>query len=241
MADINYHGQVVVFDLDDTLFRERDFCRSGFRFLCNPERCANLDLETFPSSEDLEMLAAKMDMELTGRRNPFAPYEDFFLPLFRPTSFNLKDHIDEYRSHYPEALHLADGVESVLDYLSGNGIRMALITDGRSTTQRRKIEALGLGRYIAPEMIFISEETGHDKYSRKMFAEVVRMFPEARGFFYVGDNPRKDFYHPNLLGWTTVQVPYHTDNVHPPCEPETPLHAPGIILKNFSELREIVK
>ncbi len=30
-ADIYYHGPVVVFDLDDTLIRERDFCRSGFK------------------------------------------------------------------------------------------------------------------------------------------------------------------------------------------------------------------
>lgn len=117
---------------------------------------------------------------------------------------------------------------------------MAIITDGRSNTQRRKIEALGLRRYVAPDLILISEETGHDKHSKEMFAEVVRHFPEAATFWYVADNPRKDFYHPNLMGWNTAKVPYDPDNVHPFVEPESPLHAPKIKLNNILSLLQYI-
>lgn len=232
MADINYHGAVVVFDLDDTLFRERDFCRSGFRFLCNLHR------ETL-SPYETEALLRKMDAELINRKNPFSPYEDTFNNKGL-VGFDIKKEIEIYRNHLPEMLEYSEGVEDVLKNLSSRGIRMALVTDGRSGTQRRKIEALGLDRFIAPDLILISEETGFDKHSRNNFAAVVRAFPEARSFFYIGDNPEKDFYQPNLMGWTTVQAPSHPDNVHLPSRPASPLHAPKHILIDFTDLIKLI-
>ncbi|MCH5218548.1 MAG: HAD-IA family hydrolase [Muribaculaceae bacterium] len=240
--DINYHGPVVAFDLDDTLFRERDFCRSGFRFLCDPVRYRVADLDPYPSGEALSLLAGRMDRELTGRKNPFVPFEEFFRPLAEAAGkgWNLQEHIGAYRSHQPEGLPLAEGVAEVLESLAAAGVRMAIVTDGRSVTQRRKIEALGLFRFVSPECIFISEETGADKHSPDMFAAVVRRFPEASGFFYVGDNLAKDFYHPNLLGWTTLRVPEHPDNVHPPVAAPDPAYEPSALLPSFSALREYI-
>lgn len=238
MSDINYHGPVMAFDLDDTLFRERDFCRSGFRFLCSPESYRIEGINPYPSQAELDSLAEAMDRELTERRNPFVPFEDFFRPFVEKggAEWNIKPHIDAYRSHSP-SLELDAEVRSTLEFLASRGVRMALITDGRSVTQRQKIKALGLERFFAPEMILISGETGHEKTdSKEMFAQVVRFYPEARGFFYIGNNPRKDFYFPNLMGWTTLQVPPNPDDVHPDIEPPTPLHAPSLKLKNFDYL-----
>lgn len=227
--DISYHGPVVGFDLDDTLFRERDFCRSGFRFLCDPDRYRVLDLNPYPGKELLGKLCRLMEEELSAGRNPFVPFEDFFLPIALEAhlKWELGPHIEAYRAHHPEALSPAPGMPELMEELARRGIRMALITDGRSATQRRKIEALGLQRFFSPDMILISEETGYDKLnSKEMFASVVRKYPEAARFFYIGNNALKDFYHPNLMGWTTVQVPHHPDDVHPDHLPPTPLHAP---------------
>lgn len=234
MSDTSYHGPVVAFDLDDTLVRERDYCRSGFRYLCDPDRYRVAGMDPYPSKEELDILAEKMDRELTAGRNPFMPFEELF---GKAEGWDLALHITAYRRHRPEGIHLADGAKTVLDALSETGIRMALITDGRSVTQRRKIEALGLEKYIAPEMILISEETGHEKTdSKEMFADVVREYPEASGFWYVGNNPLKDFYYPNLLGWTTMQVAHHPDDVHPYYEPPTPLHAAKLQIGSLTDL-----
>lgn len=242
MTDINYHGPVVAFDLDDTLFRERDFCRSGFQFLCDPLRYRVADIKPYPSKEELSLISRAMDKELTDRRNPFIPFEQFFKPLVEQSGFewNLKEHIDSYRGHYPESLSLSKETEDVLTTLAAQNVRLAVITDGRSVTQRMKIKALGIDRFVDGSLILISEETGHDKHSKEMFATVVRTFPEASGFFYVGDNPEKDFYNPNLMGWTSIQVPYHSDNVHPETEPSTPFHAPGIKIQNLSSILQII-
>lgn len=243
MADISYHGPVVAFDLDDTLFRERDFCRSGFKYLCDRDKYRVLQGPDYPSREELDSLSARMDAELTAGRNPFVPFEDFFRPLAEQQNqkWDFAVHLLAYRSHLPAHLTLDPEIKSTLDTLSERGIKMALITDGRSNTQRRKIEALGLDRYIPEEMILISEETGFEKlHSKEMFATVVRHYPEAKEFFYVGNNPEKDFYHPNLMGWTTVNVPPHPDDVHPDAMPPSQLHEAKYKLKKFSYLCDLI-
>ena len=242
MPDINYHGPVVGFDLDDTLFPERDFCRSGFNFLCNPEKYKVLDITDYPSKETLCALAREMDRELTSRRNPFDPFENFFEPLARTHNleWDFRRHLEAYRAHVPN-LSLTEEIKEVLNKLKDRGIAMAIVTDGRSVTQRCKIEALGLDEYVRPEMILISEETGHEKKeSKEMFARIVRFYPEASGFYYAGNNPLKDFYHPNLMGWTTIQVPPGEDDVHVGLQPPSPLHAPGYKISKFLEIINLI-
>lgn len=243
MSTIDYHGPVVAFDLDDTLYREREFCRSGFRYLTDPSRHKVSSLDPYPSSEKLYELYTAMDRELTARRNPFVPYETFFKSLLPESGseFDLFSHITDYRAHVPDFLPFAEGVEETLEYLQQAGIKMALITDGRSVTQRRKIQALRLERFFPDEMILISEETGHEKKdSKEMFATVVRHYPEASSFTYVGNNPLKDFYFPNLLGWMTVMVPYDEDNVPLLVDPPTPLHAPAKTIDHFNEIIKLL-
>lgn len=225
---IHYHGPVVVFDLDDTLFRERDFCRSGFNFLCSRY------------GEEGEALAKAMDEELTARRNPFVPYEKFLKSKEEGDSFDLDSDIARYRSHEPVRLPMADGVEETVKELSDRGVIMAVITDGRSVTQRNKIKALGLDRYVPAENVWISEETGRDKHSPDSFVEVVRKYPEARSFFYVGDNELKDFHQANLLGWTTVKVPYHSDNVHPDTNESDPIKKATVEIRDFKDILKII-
>lgn len=209
-CDFNYHGPVVVFDLDDTLMRERDFCRSGFRHI--EKRL----ISTFGNR--WRGIAAEMEKLLTRRENYFAMLETLLadqLPNAEECSREMADIVADYRNHTPDNLPAAPGVAPLLDELRRRGIVMALITDGRSGTQRRKIRALGLDAYINPDDIYISEERGADKLQPDSFSAIVRRYPEARRFIYVADNPQKDFRMANLLGWTTCRVPYDADNVHP--------------------------
>ena len=238
MPDLNYHGTVVAFDLDDTLFRERDFCRSGFRFLCDSALYRVSDNLVNLPEESLRHLVSQMDEELNHKRNPFVPFEEFFKPLVedKGEEWNLDRHIAAYRTHLPKNLKFAEGAEETLNCLARRGVRMAVITDGRSVTQRRKIEALALNRFVAPDLILISGETGHDKHEKHMFATVVREFPEANKFVYVGDNVSKDFYYPNLMGWLSVQAPPDDDNVHMNQVAKSCLYEPKIKLEKFDYL-----
>ena len=83
------------------------------------------------------------------------------------------------------------------------------MTDGRSVTQRLKLEALGLGGLP----VYISEEYGEPKPCPIRFELIADSYP-GRNLVYVGDNPKKDFVTPNRMGWTTFGVVNAGRNVH---------------------------
>lgn len=234
-ADINYHGAVVAFDLDDTLFHERDYCHSGFKLI-----------EGLLSRKYQPIFAAlslRLNSYLKARKNYFSLLEDILrfysgkLGIREDEISGLvKESVTSYRNHIPADLRLAEDVKDVLDELSERGCVMAIITDGRSITQRCKIKSLGLERYIPEKNIIISEETGADKKSPDNFSRLVNQYPEAKKFIYIGDNERKDFLMPNLLGWETYKVPYDIDKVHPNYESADKMEAPKKILSSFSDI-----
>lgn len=243
MPDFNYHGDVVVFDLDDTLAPERDFCRSGFQVIQKKLH------ELFPGIP-FRGVAFRMGTYLNKRKNYFNLLEEILkekIPTLHENEASLKTLMTElvtlYRNHKPEneKYKLIPGVDALLDELRNRGVVMALVTDGRSITQRRKIEALGLRDYIPQSNIFISEEKDADKTSPENFRNIVREYPEARRFFYIGDNPAKDFIMPNLLGWITCMVPRNYDNVHPIDDSADILKAPAYNLRNMNSILEDFK
>lgn len=231
---IDYHGDVVVFDLDDTLMRERDFCRSGFRVI------ESLLIERY--GVKMLGLAMRMNSYLIRRLNYFSLLEEILVSRagFEIESDSLKremvELVDIYRSHQPRHLHYAGGAETLLAELQMRGVLMALVTDGRSLTQRRKIEALGLDKYIAPYNIYISEERGVDKSSPDNFQDIVRRYPEAKRFLYIADNAEKDFIMPNILGWTTIEITRNCDNVHKKHDSDDILKAPAYKMIDFSKI-----
>jgi putative hydrolase of the HAD superfamily len=106
-----------------------------------------------------------------------------------------------YRLHRP-AITLAESTIDTLNKLEQSCAGIAVLTDGRSITQRAKLAALGLSGVKA----YISEEWGAaDKPDARRFEEIMRRNPGCQ-FVYVADNPAKDFQAPNNLGWTTVGV-----------------------------------
>jgi putative hydrolase of the HAD superfamily len=205
--DFSYHGAVVVFDLDDTIYRETDFVKSGMRrvaeFLATEVGDRSVADETYTV-----MLAA-----YEAKEN----FIDKGVAYLRGKGFAVEIDeallVNEYRFHKP-ALTLPATTKRVLDYLQKQGVKLAMITDGRLETQRNKITALGLDAYFAPHAIFISEALGVDKHNPLAFRKVMRLWPEAKKFIYIGDNVEKDFIWPMNFGWEGYSVLDPGDNIH---------------------------
>lgn len=225
-SDFNYHGDVVVFDLDDTLFRERDFVRSGFRLIA--ARIAAI------YNVDASRLPELLNCALCRRERYFDLLEDWMAGHGLPRE-DVAGLVEAYRSHVSEDLSLAPETAMLLQALADRGVVLGIVTDGRSVTQRSKIQALGLDRYVDPENILISEETGKDKSRPDNFRHFVSRYPEARRFFYIADNERKDFLIPNLLGWTSVKAPYDPDNVQEDYIASDKMSQPAFILSSLSD------
>ena len=124
----------------------------------------------------------------------------------------VEDLLKMYRAHRPQ-ITLDKDTRQVLDQLHQECV-LGIITDGRSLTQRNKMEALGLGAYIEHQNLHISEETGFDKPSLEPFRSLMKRYPDS-DYYYIGDNPTKDFVAPNQLGWTTVCLLDDGRNIHP--------------------------
>ena len=189
-------GTAFVFDLDDTLYHERDFVRSGFREISR----------RFPA-KDSEAVFEQLELQFEiGDIDPLGTV------LARTSSsLDKQSLIQIYREHSPE-IKLAPEVQKLLSQLKAAGNKIGLLTDGRSITQRNKIEALGLYQWVSE--IVISEEFGSGKPDVRNFQHFQKVF-ESPHFAYIGDNLTKDFVAPNSLGWTTIAVLDQGLNIHP--------------------------
>lgn len=218
--------QVVVFDLDDTLYKEIDYLKSAYREI------ASLVYPVLKADYKDENAVYHWMMENYQQGgNVFDELLHYPLPSEKQELLRI------YREHKP-AIALSEETVEVLEALKKEGHVLGLITDGRSLTQRNKIEALGLDKYIESSLILISEETGFCKPSLEGYQYVMKLYPGA-SYVYVGDNPKKDFYGPNQLGWMTICLKNDGRNIHPQEEAEEAYRA-QVSIENLKEIKDIL-
>ena len=192
---------VAAFDLDDTLYKEIDFVKSGYRAI------ARMYASKIGCDEE-EVYAVAWNAFLNDQNAIDAVMNHY------PSDFTVAELVERYRNHIPEIV-LPTKVKKILDELVAKGFMLAIITDGRSTTQRNKIAALGLDRMVSDDMVIISEEVGCDKNKPDGFKALMdKVKDDDALLYYIGDNPEKDFYWPNKLGWTTICLLDDGSNIH---------------------------
>ena len=138
----------------------------------------------------------------------------------------MADCVSCMRGHRPN-IALREGAQELLLCLGSRGIQWSILTDGRSITQRQKISALSL-REIA-SAIYISQERDVSKPDPAAYMQIERDFPDVERFFYVADNPAKDFVSPNDLGWVTIMLRDNGNNTH-----RQDLELPNIMQAHFT-------
>lgn len=171
----------VIFDLDDTLYSEKEYVRSGYRAVSDYLGGGYEDLlwEFFCAGKPaLDELLMRL-----GREKE----KDAVLRV--------------YRTHDPD-IHLYDGALETIRELKRRNVKVGIITDGRPEGQRNKIKALKLEEII--DDIIITDELGGIQFRKpcdiafRIMQNRWRMPPSE--IVYVGDNPVKDFQAPTQLG-----------------------------------------
>ena len=195
--------RVFCFDLDDTLFSESDYVESGLR-----AAGALVDSDA-PGPEP----AGAWLVALWRRERARDAFQRLLLWRGLDAEVWLARLKEAYRAHQPEIQPRA-GVLDALRALTDRGARLAIVSDGLLDVQRRKWAALRLPFAFAP--IVFTDERGRPYWKPHpwAFELVMQSHPPPARFFYVGDNPTKDFIAPNRLGWTTVMV-RDRRNLHP--------------------------
>lgn len=215
MIDDNIH---IVFDLDDTLYKEIDFVKSAYVYINGYINSRfNIDL-----SKNIKKC-------LVGEVNFF----DLINSKLRPDqSFPIEKYLEIYRFHYPE-INLSKDTSLFLEKILSHNIDFSIITDGRSISQRNKIKALGL--YDLVKNIIISEETGYEKPHLNNFEILNRIYSNKK-LIYIADNPSKDFLSPNSLNWDTICLLNNGQNIHPQDFNLNIDYLPKIKVNNLTEI-----
>ena len=182
-------SKIFVFDLDDTLYSERDFEKSGIEFVYENLSIKHISLETILNNRE-----NWIEQIIDGSNN----------------QITLQIVLDIYRNHFP-TIQLYKDAKVFLEKLLSQGDEMSLITDGRSITQRNKLRALGIESFF--KTIVISEEVNSEKPSENNFKMVMNS-THTENYIYIADNPNKDFITPNKLGWTSICLLDRGKNVH---------------------------
>lgn len=188
----------VVFDLDDTLYDEIDYCRSGFaavaEFLADlhnaptAEHISDCLWQQFTAGNRTETFNAALDrLNIT--------YDDELI----------SDLLKAYRNHLPK-ITLPDDSREILSQLSGK-YTLALLTDGFLPAQKLKVQALRIEKYF--KSIIYTEQLGRDcwKPSPAGFEKIMNdLNVKPQTMAYVADNAKKDFIAPNKLGFLSIQL-----------------------------------
>ena len=209
---------VVVFDLDDTLYEEFDFLKSGFWAVASnlcPERV-------------VEIYERMLYLYDAGHN----AFNDIAQEYNMDTS--VADMLKIYREHRPN-ISLSSEVIALLRFLIAKGCVVGLLTDGRKITQYNKIESLGLRDYVRQANIVISEEFGSEKPNERNYRYFMERYPDDV-YVYVGDNLKKDFIAPNQLGWQTICLLDNGRNIHKQDMDLPQEYMPTVFVSNVTEI-----
>ena len=186
----------VVFDLDDTLYLERDYVRSGFRAVAETAAQGT----SVSADEAFDFLWLEFTAGVRG--SSF----NALLARYPELTQDVPALVRCYREHAPDIAYLP-GIEALLDELKNAGMSLAVISDGPLVSQAAKANALNVSLYADP--VVLTDAWGQDfwKPHVRAFEHVAAAFglpPEQ--LVYIGDNPVKDFHAPTALGWRSVRL-----------------------------------
>ena len=182
--------------MDDTLFPESEFVRSGFeevdRYLLK-----NLSINNF---------FPRAWKKFTSGNRGF-----IFNQVLQDINYDgdvgvlVNELVTIYREHIP-SIELFDDAKWALEYYSKIA-PLALLSDGYFNTQKNKVKSINIDAYF--QEYYLTDQWGarYWKPSTFVFKKVEDDFKSfGNKFVYVSDNPAKDFVAPNQLGWDSIHI-----------------------------------
>ncbi len=187
---------IIVFDLDDTLYEEITYVRSGFKAV------ADYLSETYGVEESEKIYTEFVQaLEEQGRGKIF----DVVLSKYHLSNKTLiKKCLSVYRLHNPKICLSIAGracLERFKDYPK------YLVTDGNKVVQTKKIKALKIDKYFRNIMPTHNYGVKYSKPSTYCFHKILQWErANPKDLIYIGDNPKKDFVNLKKDGFRTIQV-----------------------------------
>lgn len=197
----------IVFDVDDTLYDQQEPFRNAVKKVI--PAIAEKDLHPlylrfrYHSDESFEKVATKKWSLIDFRIHRICEsLKDLgYLPLTKEAAIN-------FQLMYENELNcitLPLEVKKTLDHLAEQDVTLAIITNGPTEHQLKKIEQLQLEQWISPDKIIVSQATGYQKPDVEIFnlaEELFDLTPENT--LYIGDNFDNDVLGSKKANWQSI-------------------------------------
>jgi len=215
--------EAILFDLDDTLYPEIDYVRSGFCAVAEllAERGFGTPLDTVATMEHIHWHVDRDHVFQHAAK--ILGYPENWIPEL----------IRTYRRHEP-TISLPAETRRVLRTLCQR-YRLGIVTDGHREVQWRKIRALGVHTLV--DVIVTSDDFGRrcwkpDSLPFLTACRALKTRPE--NVLFVGDHPVRDIRGATQLGMTTVRIV--RDEGYFRRRPHTPGYPPNHEITQLTEL-----
>ena len=176
--------KLICFDLDDTLYNENDFVKSGFIAVSEYLEDNYSIKNVYPALEKLYKI---------NKKNVFNRLLDSYKIEYNQNI--IKVLLDIYHYHTDLKIFLNEETKKLLIDIKKRGYYLGIITDGIPKVQRNKIKTLLLEDLV--DYYIVTDEFGSIEYRKPnpiSFKQILNHFNlTADEMLYIGDNPKKDF------------------------------------------------
>jgi putative hydrolase of the HAD superfamily len=199
----------VLFDLDDTLYPEREFYLGGFAVVADLLQRRGIG----PAQRSRELFA---HLHFNEARE--GVFDKAAVRLGFPTDW-IPELVAAFHNHMPR-LRLPEETNQTLRQLRLQ-YRLGIVTDGHAAVQRRKIEALGLASLV--DAIVVADDLGREHWKPHPMpfwrcCESLHTTPGEAVF--VGDHPHRDIQGARRAGLTAIRLRSPDSHFHDLSTPE---------------------
>lgn len=184
-------------DLDDTLYNEVDFVISGYNHIYKwILKNLNIDIQYKPNKKDV-INNIENHIQTFIQKNYFEEkYSVKFIKLMR--------------EHKPN-ISLSNSNLKKLKVISKTFKNLVLVTNGRSISQRNKLQSLNIKMFF--KEILISEEFGFKKPDKIFYEKLIEKYKNYN-LIFIGDNIDIDLITPINKGLKTILIKNLNNRIH---------------------------
>ncbi|WP_280768442.1 HAD family hydrolase [Salipaludibacillus daqingensis] len=233
--------KAIMFDLDNTLFSHENAFKKAISECFHiyqqhyvPKENQKNERQFFPIFKHYsDYYWGKFESgESTGdeyRRDRFnetmkeleLPFSNEIADMFHKQYYQI---VDEYSVPF-------EGVHEFLQTINDFQLKTAVVTNGTKDTQYKKIEKIGVNKWIQPDQIYVSEEVGFAKPNKEIFRLVEKEQKlSSKDILFIGDSWKHDVVGALNAGWEAIFLNTRQ-------EKRTSEHKPLKEYDNFMEMK----
>jgi putative hydrolase of the HAD superfamily len=188
--------KLAIFDLDDTLIDFAATRQVAYGFLAGVLDREGIDSKAYLvacAEVDFALFSRFTQGEITRAEYRNRRFSEPFTAMGLPSKAELVEQLNTlFMDCVNDSPLLYDDTRQVLERLRRQGVRTAILTNGPSDGQRRKLKATGLAEAV--DHVAIGEELGFSKPSPQAFHSVVQRFGfDNAEALMIGDHPELDY------------------------------------------------